>query len=289
MAPSEREEEEAEEEVAKEEVAEEEEAAEGSTGESSDGEELDEGNDDEEPDEEEQRCPVSSDEEQQHDGAGGEQQTPRRSRKPRPPTKWPKDKMMVTEIDEGGMPTERKQKLRLRRLCGLIASQKLSLVMLRFNCLSRQQKWSLFDKYIMPWLHFPAEMKDSAFKKVMKTTAKSWRTHRSNLYRKYILKGLTPFKKHPYLEPEDWDEFVEFKRSEEAQAESERFKRLRDLNVHNHNLGPIGYDGKQEQWEREDSELTYQGIPNPWDEYPPGRPRNWLRGRSELLVSEGTA
>ncbi|RLM73872.1 uncharacterized protein C2845_PM15G05780 [Panicum miliaceum] len=64
---------------------------------------------------------------------------------------------------------------------------------------------------------------------------------------------------------------------------------LRERNLHNHNLGPIGYDGKLAQWEREDSHLTAQGIPNPWDEFSAGRPRNWLRGRSELHESEGTA
>ncbi|CAN6362508.1 unnamed protein product [Urochloa humidicola] len=240
---------------------------------------------DEDPDDEEQH----GNSEDERDGNDGKQQAQGLARQPRPPTKWPVDKMMVTEIDEGGMPKDRKQKLRLRRLCGLIARQRLSLVMPRFNCLDRKQKWLLFGKYVMLWLHFPVEMKDSAFKRVMKTTAKSWRTHRSNLSRKYVAKGLTPFDQHPYIEPEDWYEFVEFRRSEEAQAESERFKRLRDLNVHNHHPGPIGYDGKQQQWEREDSELTSQGILNPWDEFPPGRPRNWLRARSELQVSEGTA
>ncbi|CAL4906881.1 unnamed protein product [Urochloa decumbens] len=225
----------------------------------------------------------------EHDGADGQQHAPRKARRPRPPTKWPIDKMMVTKIDEGGMPRDRKQKLRLWRLCGLIVRQRLPLVMPRFNCLKLEQKCSLFEEYVMPWLHFQDGMKELVFKRVMKTTAKSWRTHRSNLVRKYIAKGLDPFSKHPYIEPEDWEEFVQFKKTEEAQAERERFKKLRDLNVHNHNMGPIGYDGKKEQWEREDSDLTSQGILNPWDEYPPGRPRSWLRGRSSLEVSEGKA
>ena len=44
-----------------------------------------------------------------------------------------------------------------------------------------------------------------------------------------------------------------------------------------------------EKWEHEDRELAITGISNPWDKYPPGRPRNWLRARSTLVISEDTA
>jgi len=143
--------------------------------------------------------------------------------------------------------------------------------------------------YVMPWLQFQPEMKELAFKCAMKMTAKSWRMHKSNLVRKFIDKGLEPFEKHPPIEPADWNEFVQLRESEEAQVASERFRELRKRHLHDHNLGPVGYDGKIARWEKEDSDLSAKGIPNPWDEFPEGRSRNWLRARSELAVSDGTA
>jgi len=120
----------------------------------------------------------------------GEQQQPGatcRVRKARTSTKWPVDKMVVTEIDEVG-PTERRHILRLRKLAGLIARQRLSLVMPKFNSLTKADKWRLFDQYVTPFLEFPAQMKTARFKQVMKRTTKSWRTHKSNLVCNYITK-----------------------------------------------------------------------------------------------------
>jgi len=240
-------------------------------------------------DEEEQG--LAGDEKQQQGVAGDEEHgaTVHRVRKARASTKWPLDKMTVTEIDDVGMPQDWKQKLRLRRLAGLIARQRLSLVMPSFSCLSLRQKWSLFDMYVMPWLQFQPEMKELVFKCAMKMIAKSWRMHKSNLVRKFIDKGLEPLEKHPHIEPADWNEFVQLRESEEAQAASERFRELRKRHLHDHNLGPVGYEGKIARWEKEDSDLSAKGIPNPWDEFPEGRSRNWLRARSELAVSDGTA
>jgi len=182
---------------------------------------------------EEQQQGVAGDEEQQQGLAGDEEQQ-QRVRKAMSSTKWPLDKMIVTEIDDVGMSQNWEQKLRLRRLAGLIARQCLSLVMPSFSCLSLRQKWSLFDTYVMPWLQFPPEMKNLAFKCAMKMTAKSWRTHKNNLVCKFLDKGLEPFEKHPYIEPADWNEFVQLRESEEAQAASQKFRQLRKRHVHDH-------------------------------------------------------
>jgi len=197
--------------------------------------------------------------------------------------------MVVTKIDEVGLPTDKRHILRLRKLAGLIARQRLSLVMPKFNSLTKVDKWRLFDQYVTPFLEFPAQMKTAGFKQVMKRTAKSWRTHKSNLVCNYIAKGLEPIEQHPYIEPEDWAEFVQFKQSEAAQEESAKGKVLREKNMHNHHMGSSGYEGKLAKWEEEDRKLEALGIPNPWDEYPNGRPRYWLRARSTLEISEGTA
>jgi len=83
---------------------------------------------------------VVGDKDQQ--GLAGDEEhgvTVHRAHKARASTKWPLDKMTVTEIDDVGMPQDWKQKLRLRRLAGLIARQCLSLVMPSFSCLSLRQ------------------------------------------------------------------------------------------------------------------------------------------------------
>jgi hypothetical protein len=187
------------------------------------------------------------------------------------------------------MPKERRQNLRLRTLAGLISRQRLSLVMPGFKSLSDKDMCSLFNKWVQPFLEFPAEMKSSGFKQVMKTISKAWRTYKSKLKTHYIKKGLTPFGKHPYIELDDWQVFVMMIESEEALKESERFKALREKYKHEHCIGPTGYEGMQAQWDEEDSQLTTLGIPNPYEAFPEGHPRSWLRARSKLEISEGVA
>ena len=41
-------------------------------------------------------------------------------------------------------------------------------------------------------------------------------------------------------------------------------------------LDPMGYDGKIAWWEKEDSDLSAKGIPNPWEDFPERWSRNWL-------------
>ena len=174
-------------------------------------------------------------------------------------------------------------------LPGLIERQRLSLVMPGFKSLSDKQKWFLFDKYVQLFLEFPPEMKPFGFRQVMKSTAKAWRTHKSKLKAQFIKKGLTPYQKHPYIEPEDQKEFVQFTETKEAKKESERYKLLREQYKHEHCMGPCGYEGMQAQWDEEDAKLAALGIPNPYEEYLEGRIRNWLRVRSKLVISEGVA
>jgi hypothetical protein len=131
-------------------------------------------------------------------------------------------------------------------------------------------------------------LKAMACKKMMQMATKSWRTHKSKLVHCFIRKGLDAREKHPYISREDWVAFVTLKVGQEAKATSERYKKLRERNKHNHCLGTAGYVGKAEKWEQEDRELAAEGISNPWDKFPMGCPRNWLRARSKLVKSEGS-
>ena len=129
------------------------------------------------------------------------------------------------------MPTEKKAQIRMRKLAGLIARQRISLILPSFNDLSEEDKWSLFDECVQPRLEFLVALKDRAFK-MMQMVAKSWRTHKSELVRCFIRKGLDATVKHPYILHQDWAKFVELKESEEAKETSEKYKKLRERNKH---------------------------------------------------------
>lgn len=132
-------------------------------------------------------------------------------------------------------------------------------------------------------------MRDRGFSNMMEVIAKSWRTHKSKIMRNFIDKSLEPFNQHEYILLEDWSEFVTLKQSSEAKAANDRYKMLRQRNLHNHCLGTIGYNGKLQRWEAEDADLSSKGITNPWNNFPEGCPRNWLRARSKLARSEDSA
>jgi len=93
-------------------------------------------------------------------------------------------------------------------------------------------------------LEFLEELKATVCKKIMQMVAKSWRTHKSDLTRNFINKGLDATVKHTYILKEDWAVFVKLKDSEEAKAASEKYKKLRERNLHDHCLGIAGYDRK---------------------------------------------
>jgi hypothetical protein len=128
-------------------------------------------------------------------------------------------------------------------------------------------------------LQFPEELKAITCKKIMQMVAKSWRTRKSDLTRNLINKGLDATVKHTYIPKEDWAMFVKLKDSKEAKAASEKYKKIRERNLHDHCLGTSGYEGKATKWESEDRELAAQGISNPWDQFPSGCPRTWLHAR----------
>ena len=79
---------------------------------------------------------------------------------PRTATKWPRDKMVVTEVERGGMPIPLTQKCRFRALAGLIARQKIPLDLPEIKKLSDEQKWYLFETYMQKYLEFQEDMKE---------------------------------------------------------------------------------------------------------------------------------
>ena len=105
--------------------------------------------------------------------------------------------------------------------------------------------------------------------------------------KRYVQKNRTPdFDEYPLLK-DFWDEFVRFKRSEEAQAMSERNKANFAKNVYPHSLGTGGYMRKLPQWSKRENELVLAGVVPETSEMCP-RSKNYLLARGAALSDDGS-
>ena len=222
-------------------------------------------------------------------GEGQPSGFPVRKRRVRTHTRWPEGKIVVTALKPNGFPTEKVAMLRMKRLAGLIARQKVPLLTYSVSSLSAATKELLFENCVQNSLEFVGNLRRIAYMKLWQSVGKSFRTFKSDLVRNYVMKGLDATVKHPYITKDDWAAFVEAKSSKEALATSERYKRLREKNKHDHCLGTGGYEAKFEVWEKEDTYLLHNSIKNPWHEFPVNRARHFLRARCSLAVSGNKA
>ncbi|KAL6853345.1 hypothetical protein ACP4OV_019374 [Aristida adscensionis] len=210
-----------------------------------------------------------------------------KQRKPRTASKWPTDKIVVTEINEDGTPTENNALRRMRRLAGLIARQRIPLTVERITEINKEDRESIFDKDVMSKLEFPPEMKKAASKKLWLMVASTRRNFRSKLAIRFVAKGLKPYDKYSFLGEADWQAFCQLKSTEEAIERSNKGKELRKKNKYDHHLGPAGYAGAIPKWNEEDAKMEAQGKENPWKVYP-GRSRPFFRGRGKTDVESAT-
>lgn len=135
----------------------------------------------------------SSDEELESPDEMDNQSAVTNVRAPRRKTKWPTDKITVTTIDVYGMPTEKKPRLRMKRVVGLIARQQLPLTLPEFGVLSDDDKEALFNDYVQPFLEFPKDMKQLTLKKAMMMVARSFRNFKNILKKDYLEKRTRTF------------------------------------------------------------------------------------------------
>ena len=87
----------------------------------------------------------------------------------------------------------------------------------------------------------------------------SFRRWRSELNKKYIQKGLTPFHEFNNITPSQWEELVAQKTSLEALELSARNTELAKRNKHHYHLGLGGYYAKEEQFRKMDEEVVASG------------------------------
>jgi hypothetical protein len=84
----------------------------------------------------------------------------------------------------------------------------------------------LFDKHVQKHLKFQEDAKPQAIKLFWKTTVKAWRQFRFQLRRDFISKGLEPFTRHPFIVPEQWNDFMKQAKTEQASSASVKLKEL---------------------------------------------------------------
>ena len=117
------------------------------------------------------------------------------------------------------------------------------------------KKDELRDRQLKLNFRFP-EGKQELVKNAFKIMGESFRRWRSELNKKYIQKGLTPFNEFGNITPSQWEELVAQKTSLEALKLSAHNTKLAKRNKHHHHLGPNGYYDKEEQFGKMDEEAV---------------------------------
>jgi hypothetical protein len=137
------------------------------------------------------------------------------------------------------------------------------------------------------------ELKEALEKKVKEWTlskmAELFKIWKKRLYTDFILQDKTPDFDHGYEKIRDeWDEFVAYKKSEEAMEKSKINKANAAKKKYHHTMGPGGYAGSMAKWEKLEADLLAKGItPEPltWIE----RARNWFYGHGAGWTQKGSA
>ena len=189
--------------------------------------------------------------------------------------------MDVREVNEEGQPLDNKTLTRLKRVCSLVARQKVNINLESFEKL--QNKDSIFNNHIQRYVIFPENLKEKAQKLCMKMISSRWRDYKSHLI-KIMRNGEEPFGRYKHLSREDWNSFVARCSTEDFQARSVKMSELRSKNKANHHLGPAGYIGKKDVWEKEDEQYAREVRRNPWHKYP-GHCQSYIRARSKATDS----
>ncbi|KAG2620543.1 hypothetical protein PVAP13_3NG215842 [Panicum virgatum] len=209
-----------------------------------------------------------------------------RARKSITQTKWPEDKVTATGLDEQGWPTPDAARERFVLVCGLIARERVS-INVKVEDLTPETRRDLFT-ILEEKLEYPANLstaaRDKAIKSAMKEIALLQRQFKAHLRADFVRQDELPFEKHPFLKPEDWEQFVETIRSPLFEHVSQEMKEKRAKHNKPHKMGKKDYYGKRKEWELEDEKLAAEGKENPWEQYP-GRCRLYLRARSGPTTS----
>jgi hypothetical protein len=73
--------------------------------------------------------------------------------------RWPIDVKNVGQVNDEGVPLDKKINTRLSRVYGLAARQRVSLTLQGFDDLTKNEKDELFENSIQAYVEYPKELK----------------------------------------------------------------------------------------------------------------------------------
>ena len=120
---------------------------------------------------------------------------------------------MITEVRPAGEILESKEfRGRFHNAIGTLVRDKLNPAISNWKEVPEKKKDELWDKQLKLNFRFP-EGKHELVKNAFKIMGESFRRWRSELNKKYIQKGLTPFNEFGNITPSQWEELVAQKTS----------------------------------------------------------------------------
>jgi hypothetical protein len=156
--------------------------------------------------------------------------------------------MNAGKVNEDGQPLDQRTLMRLSRVCGLAAWQRVPLTLEKYEDLAEDEKNELFVNSIQRYVVYPEELKEKWKRAAMKGISHSWRGYKNRLMT-CLRKKQNSFEKFKDLKEEDWERFIVKCKSPEFIANNEYMKQLRAQNELNHHLGNTGYAEKPSKWE----------------------------------------
>jgi hypothetical protein len=198
--------------------------------------------------------------------------------------------MTAIGLDANFWPTPDAARDRFVLVYGLIARERVS-IKKAVDDLSPIEKDHLFT-VLEGKLDYTSNLEESIRKKAVKVaiseigTLQRW--FKAHLRKKIVSEEETPFVKHAFLQPQDWDMFVQETNFPSFQQLSQEMKQKGAVHNKPHKTGRKGYRGKRKEWEEVDAKLAAEGKQNPWDQLPGrSRPYLWARVGKKKNTSEG--
>jgi L-lactate utilization protein LutC len=115
--------------------------------------------------------------------------------------------MSVGEVNDEGLPLDTRVNMRLFRVYGLAAWQRVSLTLQQFNELIENEQDKLFKNSIQAYVQYPKELKQKGKKQAMKIISHALRNYKSKLVKIWRQQN-SPFATYKDLSEEDWARFA---------------------------------------------------------------------------------
>jgi len=83
------------------------------------------------------------------------------------------------QVNEEGVPEDPKVNVRLSRVCGLAARQRVPLTLDNFEDLTTAERDDIFKNDIQPYVEYPEDLHEKATRLAMKIISHAWRSYKN--------------------------------------------------------------------------------------------------------------